>query len=78
MKTEHYSTDVPKLTRIIEPKEHAGKLIIDVKVTLRSESKTTIACDDGTIFDMPTNRTLIVEHGPERQAKMEWARNLLS
>jgi hypothetical protein len=76
MKTEHYSTDVPKLTRIIEPKKHAGKLITDVKVDWL-QSDTMITCDDGTIFRMATNRTLIVEHGPERQAKMEWARNIL-
>jgi len=76
MITEHYPTDVPRLTRIVDPPEHKGKLIVDVKLSLKKDY-VTIICDDGTQFDRRNHLTIRVEHGPERQAKVAWAKGII-
>lgn len=79
--TEHYALDVPRLTRIVHPEEHKGKLI--QKVTAQGlwpdderERCVVYETDQGEV-KLQTWAHVKVEHGPEREAKMRWARSLL-
>ena len=77
MITEHYPTDVPRLTRIVDPPKHKGKLIKNVDCSRICEGIVIFVTDTGERIEHPNHITVRVEHGPERQAKMAWARSLL-
>jgi hypothetical protein len=73
--TEHYAMDVPRLTRIVDPEEHAGKLIMSVEIApVEQGNKVKIVTDTGEIILLNTWVKLKVETGMERAGKLAWAR----
>lgn len=74
--TEHYAMDVPRLTRIVEPEEHAGKLIMSVEYDRRSGSAPQVRfiIDSGEVLWVPAHTKVKVETGMERTGKLAWAR----
>lgn len=76
--TEHYAMDVPRLTRIVEPDEHAGKLIMGVEFDPRKERKVKFVIDTGEVLWLPAHSRVKVETGMERAGKLAWARAVAS
>lgn len=76
--TEHYAMDVPRLTRIVEPEEHAGKLIMGVEFDPRRERKVKFVIDTGEVLWLAAHSKVKVETGMERAGKLAWARAVAS
>lgn len=72
--TEHYAMDVPRLTRIVEPEEHAGKLIMGVEFDPARERKVKYIIDTGEVLWISAHSKVKVETGMERTGKLAWAR----
>lgn len=72
--TEHYAMDVPRLTRIVTPKEHEGKLIMSV--TFGALQFAKIITDTGEVINLPRWSKVTVNNGPERAAKLAWAQRV--
>lgn len=72
--TEHYAMDVPRLTRIVEPEEHAGKLIMAVEYIPTPLRQVKYIIDSGEVLWLPSHSKVKVETGMERAGKLAWAR----
>jgi hypothetical protein len=82
MESEHYASDVPRLTRIVEPVEHAGKLIMNVTTRPHSGGRrwveVVITTDTGEAITFLMHDKIKVEKGLERVMKEAWARAVAS
>lgn len=76
--TEHYAMDVPRLTRIVEPEEHAGKLIMAVEYIPTPRRQVKFIIDSGEVLWLAAHSMVKVETGMERAGKLAWARAVAS
>lgn len=82
METEHYAADVPRLTRIVTPEKHAGKLIMNVKTRPHHAGlrwvEVLITTDTGEVIVLLAHNKVRVATTEERRTKIAEMEDLIS